>query len=148
MKKVYAKGFSIVTVAMLAFTLVFNALPATVTAQAATVSTWEELQNALASATDGAVITFNPTGGGTMGIQVPIGEHTIDGGNRNITIIRGENANESIFWVNNNAQLTLQNIIIDGGNTQGREVYSIVCVSAGGELILENGAVLQNNNSI
>ena len=61
-----------------------------------------------------------------------------------VTLTRDRVGN--LFTVNNNATLILENITINGGrpNNGGG---SLVRVNSGGTLVVDNGAILQNNNS-
>lgn len=76
------------------------------------------------------------------------------------TIKRGSGLNVTMFTVATNGNLTLDNIIIDGGadwgdftpaengTNSGKKGGSIIEVSGSGQLTVNSGAILQNNENI
>ena len=94
--------------------------------------------------------------GGTIYIidTVNVSSETWDGGNKDVTITRYGDGNyvdgkfdaggKNMFTVSNS--LELMNITIDGGGDSIYNAGSIISLSAGAELTLGNGAVLQNNH--
>ena len=88
----------------------------------------------------------------TIGAKVTIsGDVTISGGG---TIKRGNDYKDELLSVPLGAELTLQNITIDGGaiwngdTTSGLTAEESAIRIEGGEVTLDSGAVVQNNNHI
>lgn len=110
-----------------------------------TVSTFDELQKAVNTAegteSEPTVITIDGA------IEVTSEIELSRNSNKHIKLTGGtltcSGLNDNMFGVNSGCSLTLENITLDGTNHP--QNYYLVDISAGA-LILNDGAVLQNNN--
>ena len=107
-------------------------------------TTWSETKTLTGDLTVNSGVTL------TIGAKVTIsGDVTISGGG---TIKRGNSYKDELLSVPSGAELTLQNITIDGGATWDGDTASGLTAEeaairiTGGMVALEDGAVVQNNN--
>ena len=111
-----------------------------------TANNWSTLQTAMAA----ALAHVDPASTITItGQIVPgAGNHILDGGTKTITLLRGWAP--YLFYIGNNVNLVLNNIIIDGnrsgGYSGGTRLIIIAQESGTTTVTMNSGAILQNND--
>ena len=136
------------------FIIAFALLFAPIMAQAQTAGNFNALQTAINSfsvAANDMVITVTAGFSITSGLYIPANINgktlTIKSANASnpVTLRRGNSGN--LFTVNDEAKLVFENIIIDGDKDFYPWNLSGALVFVDGEFIMNDGAVLKNNNN-
>ncbi|GIQ71177.1 hypothetical protein DUZ99_10020 [Xylanibacillus composti] len=91
------------------------------------------------------------TGGGDVVVAINVAKHvtisTAPDIEKTAVIKRGDTSGKVLFQLENNSQVTLRNIIIDGNAERGSLDGRLFNVYSGSTLTLDEGAILQNSYS-
>lgn len=140
MKSTFKKVLSILIVVC----MMLSALPFTVSAADTSVSTWEGLLSAVASASAGDTITLTADVTATSTLTVS-GSVKINGSK---TITRSASYADSVFVVN--GALTLENVTVNGnrtGTATADLANALIVVNTGAVFTMNSGAVLTTNRA-
>ena len=117
------------------------------------VSSFENLQAAIiefnGNATENTTIVIDANFDIASALNITNTDYTltIKSDETTHTLMRAEGFVGTIFLVNNNAKLVIENIVVDGNGSVVVNSGVLVRIASGGTLIINNGAVLQNNTN-